>query len=89
MKTFQTRLTAEIMNKIQAAFRAGLLVQEVQKTNLHCDICGKEEPANFHILSICKDKEQIKNDPMSGDVYTFGTTCFKRIVKPILFKEVK
>jgi hypothetical protein len=60
---------------------AGLLVIEESehKSNLPCDVCGKNGDFCYVAVVIHTNKETMENDPMSGEVYIFGQTCWNKI----------
>jgi hypothetical protein len=69
----------EVVARMRSAKANGLLYVKVMgKTNLTCDACG-ETKASFTVVSICKDKSDFDSDPMSGDVYIFGATCWAEV----------
>lgn len=79
MKKFETRIDGKVIDKILEASKNGLLFaydSEI-KDNTICDVCGKSEQRKI-ILSICKNRDQMDGDPMSGEVYIFGKTCYHK-----------
>lgn len=81
MKTkFQSRVTEEVMMQMAKAKIAGLLYIETQeRTNLECDQCGKNQVMNYVVVGIHTDKETMVDDPISGDMFTFGQSCWNKI----------
>ena len=73
----------DVIKKMQVAKAEGrLYVASQGKTNLVCDACG-ETNVRFHVVSICDNKAEKAEDPMSGEVYVFGASCFKAVKKAI------
>lgn len=73
---------ADIIERMKVAKVEGRLcvVEDYCRTNVPCECCGKTA-VNTVFVSICDSKESVKNDPASGEVYLFGTTCWKPVKK--------
>ena len=72
-----------LAEKMKAAKAAGLLyVEEQGRSNVACDSCGKSEMKSM-IVSICPDKQTFEDDPCGGEVYIFGTTCWRAVKKEV------
>lgn len=83
MKNFESRVSNSVIAKIKIAKKNNLLIIEQQKTNLQCDVCGKEETMNYFILVVHSNKEDMVGDPMSGEVYRFGSSCYKKFKQDV------
>lgn len=71
---------ADIIERMKAAKAEGRLCvsENYGRTNVPCEACGKTE-VNTVFVSICDSKEDVEGDPASGEVYLFGTTCWKPV----------
>lgn len=69
----------ELKTLFQDAKDKGLLYLSSFQTmdNTTCSRCGCSESKKI-VVSICKDKQTLENDPMGGEVYLFGQTCWNK-----------
>jgi hypothetical protein len=79
-----SRITDEVIFAMQQAkAQDTLYISSPQRiSDTCCDVCGHAD-RELVVVSICTDQAQMTNDPMSGDVYTFGKTCYKTIARRI------
>lgn len=82
MKKFNWPVTAEVLVRLAEAKKAGLLYKgNIGRGNIPCDHCGKDS-RDLVVLAILKSKTQ--EDPMEGEVYTFGLSCYTDSILPRL-----
>lgn len=86
---FESRIDSKVIDQILEASKKGLLYsgEYLQKDNTVCDVCGKSDQKKI-ILSICRNKEELENDPLGGEVFIFGKTCFRKTFLIVSIKEL-
>lgn len=76
------RLTQSSKDSIvRASKERRLYITKGGTTEQHCDRCGKAEPGI--IVSVCSSLQDVLNDPMSGEIFLFGSKCFALVQKEL------